>query len=325
MKKPIFVLTLILLMATSLVSGTLSMYTTTIDNLARGSVAAKEFIFTGSGTDSFSQGVKIAPSETVNWQFDVKNYDGAVVTETDLYYKLTFHVSAAEGKSAIEPLVVTVKDTSGKVLGSITGTGDFDVTGSFPLMETGQEKTFVVQLAWPADGGHDIDYAGGGYGTALRIDAAASQLPYSGGNTGGDTGGGDTGEEPQAQDVAVKYETNVAWTNGQSGNYQYNFRVTITNNSDEPIENWFMTYKLPTERIVHVWNGKLGSESGGTYTINNPAYNNPSTDSIEPGQSVSFGGNARGMGTEAIENVTVGGSNVSTTNVSLSCEFGNSF
>jgi hypothetical protein len=64
----------------------------------------------------------------------------------------------------------------------------------------------------------------------------------------------------------------------------------------------------------------------GAYTFDNPHYNNVNTDSIQPGQSVTFSGNARGRGTEAMTNVSVGGSNTATmTNVLLSCEFGKSF
>ena len=74
------------------------MYTVSIDSLAQGSVMAKEFVFVGQGTDSFGQGVKITPTEKVQWQFSVKNYENTIVTETDLYYRLTFHVGAMAGQ-----------------------------------------------------------------------------------------------------------------------------------------------------------------------------------------------------------------------------------
>ena len=115
-------------MAGSVTAGTLAMYTTSVDNLAQGSVCAKEFVFTGEGSGSFEQGVKIAPGETVSWQFTVRNYSGNIITETDLYYKLTFDVHASDGKSAIQPLAVTVKDENGNTVGRAAGTGRFDVT-----------------------------------------------------------------------------------------------------------------------------------------------------------------------------------------------------
>ncbi len=312
--KKLYVLSLVLVMAISLVSGTLALYTTQIDNLASGSVTAKEFIFTGSGTDTFQQGVKIAPSETVRWQFGVKNYENGLITETDLYYKLTFTVKATEGKQAIAPLTVTVKDLSGNVLKSVTGTGSFDVLGSFPLSQTGQERQFTVELTWPADGDNDINYAGGGYGTTVRVDAAASQLPYQ--------------EEPEQPtgDISVKYETTPAWTNGGSGVYEYNYQITITNNSDRTIEDWKMSLSLTGDELRSGWRAKLISSSGGNYVFENPAYNNTSTDDLLPGQSVTFGGPAYGRGNQSITNVTVGGSNSETIrNVALTCVFNRDF
>jgi hypothetical protein len=318
MRKHIFVLVLISLIASALVSGTLAMYTTKIDNLAAGSVVAKEFIFTSEGADSFNQGIKIAPSETVRWQFKVKNYKDQVITETDLYYKLTFRVAAATGKSAIAPLVVSVKDTAGKVLKSVSGVGTFDITGAFPLSPSGQDKTYVIEIDWPAAGPNNMRYTGSGHGSVLTVDAVASQVPLSGDDSG----------QPQQSDVSVKYETTYPWENAQSGKYQYNYRVTITNNSNQTIKDWNITFSLPTNRIISVFsNAKLTSTSpGGTYTFKSPGYNNPATDSIQPGQSVTFSGNATGRGTEAINNITVGGSNIGTTgNVQLICEFGKYF
>ena len=89
-----------------------------------------------------------------------------------------------------------------------------------------------------------------------------------------------------------------------------------------------MAFSLPTDRIRSAFSNALltSSTPDGAYTFDNPHYNNVNTYSIGPGQSVTFSGNARGRGTEAITNVSVGGSNTaSITNVLLSCEFGTSF
>lgn len=313
MKKIIFILMLVLTMVGSIAAGTLAMYTTSIDNLAEGSVVAKEFVFVGDGTDTFSQGIKIAPTETVKWQFRVKNYENQVVTETNLYYKLTFNVAASAGKNAIQPLTVTVKDLAGNVLNSVTGVGTFDVLGSFPLSEVGQQKDYVVEINWPGNGNTDINYAGGNYGTSINIDAVASQLPFTG------------TEEPQTNKISVKYETTAPWQNGQNGIYNYEYKVTITNNSDTAIKDWNIAFTLPTDRITSAWsNAKFVSGlPEGSYKFLNPSYNNQETDNILPGKSVSFRGPALGRGTEAIQNVTVGGSNMSSTNkVDVTYEFG---
>ncbi|EGW36279.1 cellulose binding domain-containing protein [Desulfosporosinus sp. OT] len=315
MKKILFLSALVLIMLSSIVAGTLAMYTVSIDNLAEGSVVAKEFIFVGEGTDTFQQGLKIAPSETTQWQFKVKNYENNIVSETDMYYKLTFHVQALTGKQAIEPLKVTLKDSNGNALNSVTGVGTFDLLGSFPLAVNGQEQDYFVEINWPDDGTSDIKYAGGNYGTMINVDAVASQTPFA-----------VNPEDPsQGKQLSVRYETTTPWQNGQSGIYQYNYRVTITNNSSEPINNWNIGFFLPTDKLTGVWSNALlvSTSPSGYYKFLNPAYNNQATDNILPGQSVSFGGPALGMGTEAIQTITVGGSNTSDiSNVDLSCQFG---
>jgi hypothetical protein len=317
MKKFIFLLLLVLTMVSSIVAGTLAMYTTTVDKLAQGSVAAKEFVFTGDGADSFRQGIRIAPTETVNWQFKVKNFKDSIVTETNLYYKLTFHVLASTGKRAIDPLTVTVKDMNGSVLKSVTGVGTFDVLGSFPLSEAGQEHDYIVEIRWPGNDGVDINYAGGNYGTSVNVDAVASQVPFSGGAE----------NPPQQKDISVTYETTVPWQNGQSGNYEYEYKVTITNNSNQVIKDWNIAFKLPTDRLTSAYSNAIFVTGlpEGSYKFLSPNYNNQATDSIMPGQSVSFRGPARGRGTEAIQNISVGGSNTSAnSNVTLTCGFGKS-
>lgn len=308
MKKTMFVLALLLVMAGSLTAGTLAIYTTSIDNLAHGSVSAKEFVFLGEGTDSFSQGVKIAPTETVNWAFSVKNFDGATVTETDLYYRLTFHVQPAAGKKAIDPLVVSVLDANGAVLKSVTGTGTFDVTGAFPVSQAGQAKGYTVKIHWPSDNSNDIKYAGGNYGTAVNVSAAASQIPFDG------------NQVPQSN-VSVLYETSPSWSNGQSGSYQYEYKVTITNNSDNAIEDWYIAFDLGGDQLTRAYSNAVMTQGGGSYKFVNPAYNNTATDDIAPGQSVSFRGPAVGQGLQPIGNVTVGGSNTSSASAKVVSRF----
>ncbi|RNC63178.1 MAG: hypothetical protein AWM53_01564 [Candidatus Dichloromethanomonas elyunquensis] len=317
MKRIFFLLLLVLTIVSSITAGTLAMYTASIDSLAQGSTVAKEFIFVGDGTDTFQQGIKIAPSETADWQFKVKNYKNQVITETDLYYKLTFTVLASPGKKAIDPLTVSVKDINGNILNRVTGVGTFDVLGSFPLSAVGQEKDYTVEIHWPDNGSSDINFAGNNFGTTVNVAAIASQVPLNGSGPG---------NPPQQKPISVKYETTAPWQNGQSHNYQYNYKITITNNFSEPIKDWSFAFLLQNDKLTDAWNAKLVSYTPpGNYFFMNPGYNNQFTDNILPGQSVSFGGPAKGKGTEAIQNVSVGGSNTSNiTDVDLTCVFGES-
>ncbi len=175
MKKILVTVAFILLLTTSIAAGTLAMYTTTIDDLAEGSVVAKEFILTEGGTDTFTKNVKIAPGETVDWQFSVKNYDGAVVSETAMNLDFDVDVVAADGKAVIAPLTVTVKDSSGVVVGTATGSGTIVFADEFNLAAAGQEKVYTVSANWTSNDAVDINYAGADYGTAVRVSVTGVQ------------------------------------------------------------------------------------------------------------------------------------------------------
>ncbi len=174
MKKTLVLLSLVLAIALSVLSGTLAVYTTSIADLADGNVVAKEFILLKNGYDTFKENVKIAPKETVEWTFSVKNYDGAVISETGMDLDFTVSIESADGKAAIAPLTVTIKkgDT---VMGTKTGTGDIEFSDEFALSEDGQAHTYTVVINWPSDDTIDIDYAGRGFGTAISVSVTGTQ------------------------------------------------------------------------------------------------------------------------------------------------------
>ena len=176
MKKVLMIIALVTVLTTSIIAGTLAMYTTSIDNLATGSVVAKEFVLLENGTDSFTENVKIAPSETVDWQFSVKNYDGAVVSETAMALGFDIQVTAANGKSMITPLIVTVKDQDGNVVGTVTGSGMIAYDSTFALNSSGQQQTYTVSVNWPSDDAIDLNYAGADYGAAVTVSVTGTQM-----------------------------------------------------------------------------------------------------------------------------------------------------
>jgi hypothetical protein len=175
MKRVLILSALVLVVLTSIIAGTLAMYTTKIDTLAEGSVAAKEFILLEGGTDTFTKDVKIAPAETTNWQFSVKNYNGAVISETGMNLDIDVEVIAADGKSVIAPLVVTVKNATGDTVGTVTSSGTIKFNDQFDLKSEGQEKTWTVSVNWPSNNGVDINYAGADYGTAIKVSVTGTQ------------------------------------------------------------------------------------------------------------------------------------------------------
>ena len=117
------------------------------------------------------------------------------------------------------------------------------------------------------------------------------------------------------------YQTTEAWPSG--GDYSFNYRITITNNSDQAIENWYIRFTLLQDELTGAWGARMTTGlPAGTYEFVNPGYNNPATDSIAPGASVTFSGPAMGDGQTAPQNVQVGGSNTALAGVELTCEFG---
>ena len=180
MKRTLLIVALVLLITTSLIAGTLSAYSITIDDLAAGSVVAKEFILKPGETNTFEESIKIAPGETVEWEFSVKNYEEALVSETAMDLEFAVTLAAAEGKDAIEPLVVSVTDEDDQSLALTDG----KFTDEFPLAETGQEKTYNVKIEWPLgtdeipEGqtmSEDAQYAGADYGSAVTVSVTGTQ------------------------------------------------------------------------------------------------------------------------------------------------------
>lgn len=331
MKKAIIITILILAMISSVLAGSLANYTVTLDDLASGSVVGKEFIFLEDGTDTFQHGIKIAPTETVTWQFGVKNYDGSFVTETDLYYELAFDVHATPGKAAIDPLIVTVKDEYNNIINTVTGTGTLYVTGMFPLSAQGQSAYYTVEIYWPSNNEIDINYAGDNFGTTVNVSAVGSQVASSsGGDQEDPPSGGDEEDPPAVSDITVVYETSEAW--GEGGHwdaetqttiydvYRHNFEITITNNSDKKITNWELEFML-NEEIDLYSNavGDYGSLPEGQYRFLHPQNYNKH---IEPGESITFEGIAFGQGDEPITNVIVSGSDTEATEANVTCSYG---
>jgi hypothetical protein len=176
MKKILITAAMILAITVSVIAGSLALYTTQIDKLAEGSVVAKEFVLLEGGTDTFRQSVKIAPSETNEWKFSVKNYNGSIVSETAMDLSFNIAVVPPQGKQAIAPLTVKVTDAAGSQKGAtVAGNGTITFADSFALSENGQEKTYTVTVMWPSDNSVDLRYAGAGYGTDIKVSVTGTQ------------------------------------------------------------------------------------------------------------------------------------------------------
>lgn len=204
MKKTLTIVALILAITVSLIAGTMSYYSITIDKLADGSVVAKEFILLENGTDTFEKDVKIAPGETVTWEFSIKNFDGSRISETAMALDIEVELEATEGKSKIEPLSVRIKekatpledaeglsilrinDAAGlRIRDSISGSGTIKYADHFNLGRIGQTKTYQVIVTWPGvtlgQSGEDqpvsddIKFAGHEFGSTVSVKVTGTQ------------------------------------------------------------------------------------------------------------------------------------------------------
>lgn len=174
-RKPLVLLALVLVIATSVVAGTLATYQINLDDYSSGEVAAKNFVLTSAGDSSFATDVKIAPTESVSKTFTVANFDNGVVTETDMDVAIAVALAKSGEKSAI-PELEAVVEKDGVEVGTSTitnGQGTISIADEFTA-STEETHTYTVTVSWPA-GENDVAYQGAGFGQMLTIDVVGTQ------------------------------------------------------------------------------------------------------------------------------------------------------
>lgn len=183
MKKTLIIASMALLIATSLVAGTLAVYNVNLGTIANGEVYAKRFELVGGGTDGFSESVAIAPMETVNKTFTVSNYKNSNITETPMELNIDVNIDAAQGKQAIAPLVINVykvkADDSRTLIGNaINGTGTITFKDGFNTSDVGQTYTYDVEVVWPKEtnGSNDVDFQGPEFGSQVTVSVSGTQV-----------------------------------------------------------------------------------------------------------------------------------------------------
>jgi len=163
MKKTLLIVALVLAITTSIIAGTMAYYTITLDELVEGEVVAKEFILE-HGDNTFDEDMRIAPGESQKWTFNIKNFEGDDVTETDM--DVTIDVTTPDTNAPLE-ISVTLD-------GSEITSGD-EISELFTANNP-EIKKFTVTVEWPweTDGVDDIDFAGQELGT-LSVKVTGTQ------------------------------------------------------------------------------------------------------------------------------------------------------
>lgn len=180
MKKVLLVSALVLVIATSMVSGTLAVYNHTITTVANGEVTAKNFILIGEDTTgSPIDNLYIAPGETSTFTFTVSNFEvlssgESIISEVPMNLSIDIGLAASSGKigGAIVPLTVDVFNELGNPLTAIDATSFSD---ELIDLDSGETRAYTVEITWPDDGDDDSNYAGHDYGTALTVKVTGTQ------------------------------------------------------------------------------------------------------------------------------------------------------
>lgn len=164
MKKTFTIILLALIVATSLITGTLAVYSVEAPEINSGDIIAKQFVFTAAGNQNFASNVSIAPTENVQKTFTVANFNGNVVTQTAMNVTITVSV---EGE--IEPLTIVVTGDEGI---EIVNNGKTSVITFTLAANEAVTKTFNVKVLWNSTN-NDTQYMG--KASSISVSASAVQ------------------------------------------------------------------------------------------------------------------------------------------------------
>lgn len=142
MKKTLLMGAMALAIVTSMVAGTLAIYSKNFD--FGGNVTAKKF-YVNATSETTTPDIKIAPGETADWTFEVTNTDGAVISAVDMSTHIT--VTLPEG---FKDIAVTLKNADGNTLGSgvADANGKIEVAGADFTANTGKTDEYTLEFTW---------------------------------------------------------------------------------------------------------------------------------------------------------------------------------
>lgn len=159
MKKGLLIALLVVAILTSVITGTLAVYNTSLDEL-NGNVVSKAFIFEAADLEgeNYIGQLKIAPTETENFTFSLQNYSGnpdngnAIVSEVPMKITVNVRIVPKTDNDEIIPLQykLILLDNNGETKDSVT----FDSNESseliyyLPLKSEGVKKQFRIEVTW---------------------------------------------------------------------------------------------------------------------------------------------------------------------------------
>lgn len=185
MKKTLFMCALGLTVATSMVAGTMAIYTHTTDTIGTQDMnaRAKKFFIDAKTTAVTPVSLMLAPGQFADWDFEVTNIDtehNNWVSETNT--DMTITVSSGEVENWADLKIQLVDEAGNNVLADGTRNADGQLTikveDEFEAF-VGETNKYKLRFIWDDSASASLDDAGD---TALVFDAATkAELPNGSG------------------------------------------------------------------------------------------------------------------------------------------------
>lgn len=146
MKKTLIISTMVLAIVTSIVAGTLAVYTKTLD--FDGQVTAKTFDIRETANETID--IKLAPSEVDSWNFTLTNTtDAGLITEVDMSTDIAVTMPAEFADVSIK--LYTVAQDGTKTLVNVTSTtGNTTLYSNADFSKAGVSTTvnYELEFTW---------------------------------------------------------------------------------------------------------------------------------------------------------------------------------
>ncbi len=143
MKKFILTVALVLAVVTSLVAGTMAAYTQQLDTTSA-AITTKTFSIKGNMSDSFSEAIKLAPGESIEYKVEITN-DG----EVNAKLNVGAEILAADGNEidGLKLQVVSVEKIAvdGSTVKSLTLSTDDAKDG---MLKKGETAKVTFKVVW---------------------------------------------------------------------------------------------------------------------------------------------------------------------------------
>lgn len=183
MKKGLLIALLVVAILASVVTGTLAVYNTSLDEM-QGDVISKAFEFESSdtGADNFLGAIKIAPTETESFTFSLQNFNEAngVISEVPMKVTVSAGIILHSDDDELIPLdyKLILLDEDGEIEDSVSFESDenAELIYYFPLKEQGVKRHFRIDVTWNET---DNDTAFQGMQNDVKVNASAIQIVES--------------------------------------------------------------------------------------------------------------------------------------------------